>query len=175
MKNFQKGSVNVWLVVIILILLVLVGYFVLIKKPTTEIQQINITTETIKNNISNNETSIENDFIQKLLSSWKITQSKFSTKAGESGTFNPPSKIQFISADTVLAYYDDGLVDHISVVQLKNNSFVELKNVGVMSTMTQAQWLTLVNTYGSTNYPVSNYQSSDYKTFSKVSSNIFVR
>ena len=117
----------------------------------------------------------ENETIQKLLVSWKDTQGKFSSKAGESGTFNPPSRVQFISSDTLLVYYDDGLVDHISVLRFKNNLFSELKNVGVMSTMPQSQWQSLVSTYGDVNYPVSSYQSSDGKRFVKVSANVFVK
>lgn len=46
------------------------------------------------------QAQFESQFIQRLLSSWNITQSHFATKAGESGTYNPPSKIQFITDDT---------------------------------------------------------------------------
>jgi hypothetical protein len=35
MKNSQKGSVNIWLVVIIIVLIVALGYFAFIKNPTT--------------------------------------------------------------------------------------------------------------------------------------------
>lgn len=185
MKNTQKGSVNIWLVVIIVILVIALGYFAFMKKPIVENQQLNSVSETpTTNGISNSsqtpvktasQTPTEGEIIQKLLSSWKSTQSNFSVKAGESGTFNPPSKIQFISSDTMLIYYDDGLVDHISVIQYKNNNFTELKSVGVMSTMPLNQWQTLVNTYGNSRYSFSSYQSSDYKSFTKVSSNIFVR
>jgi hypothetical protein len=125
--------------------------------------------------ITVSQASNENGLIQQLLASWKTTQSAFSVKAGESGTYNLPDKIQFISADTILVHYDDGLVDHISVLQFKNDIFTELKNIGVMSTMPLDQWQTLISTYGNVNYPFSNYQSSDYKTFVKVSRNIFVK
>jgi hypothetical protein len=39
MENFQKGSTHVWLVVIIVVLLVSVGYFAFVKKPATSNQQ----------------------------------------------------------------------------------------------------------------------------------------
>jgi hypothetical protein len=129
----------------------------------------------------------EDALIKQLLFSWIITQSNFSSKAGESGTYNQPSKVQFIANDTLLAYYDDGLVDHISILQFKNGAFVELKNVGVMSTMSLDEWQTLVMTYGSQNFSVSNYITSilknglkngqlvNYEELTKVSENVFVR
>lgn len=185
MKNTQKGSANVWLLAVIVILLIIVGYLLFMKKPAAENQQVtsspestNTVSNTNNNTISGqqvSQTPSENQIIQTLLVNWKSTQVKFSSKAGESGTFNPPSKIQFISADNMLVYYDDGLVEHISVVQFKNGSFVELKNVGVMSTVSQSQWQSLVSAYGNSIYTPSNYQSSDYKTFTKTSTNIFVR
>ena len=185
MKTLQKGSANVWLVAVIVILLIIVGYLLFMKKPTAENRQVTSSpesTDTVSNTNNNTilgqqvfQTTSENQIIQTLLVNWKSTQAKFSSRAGEGGTFNPPSKIQFISAYTILVYYDDGLVDHISVVQFKNGSFVELKNVGVMSTMSQNQWQSLVSTYGNSSYTPSNYQSSDYKIFTKTSNNIFVR
>ena len=174
-----------WLVAGTVILLIFIGYLMFMKKPTADNQQgtsspesTNIVSNTSGNTAPAQQVSqapSENQIIQALLVNWKSTQAEFSLKAGESGTFNPPSKIQFISADTMLVYYDDGLVDHVSVVQYKNGIFVELKNVGVMSTMSQSQWQSLVSTYGNSVYDFSNYQSSDYKTFTKTSTNIFVR
>jgi uncharacterized protein YneF (UPF0154 family) len=187
MKNLQKGSMNVVLIVIIIALLIVVGYFVFMKQSQNTKQLESATsipenTNTISNLNTNqvqvntvSQTPSENELIQKLLTSWKTVQLSFSSKAGESGTFNAPSKIQFISSDTMLVNYDDGLVDHVSVVRYKNNSFTELKNVGVMSTMSMTQWQGIVSTYGNAGYAYSNYQSSNYKNFSKVSSNIFVR
>ncbi len=46
MKKSQKGSVNVILVLIIVILLGLVGYFVLVKKPVTNVTTTTTTTTT---------------------------------------------------------------------------------------------------------------------------------
>lgn len=160
------------LFVILLVVVVIVGYF-LIKSAFYPYPPERPAPESQVQTVS--QSSNENGLIQQLLASWKSTQSAFSVKAGESGTYNLPDKIQFISTDTMLVHYDDGLVDHISVLQLKNDIFTELKNVGVMSTMPLDQWQTLVSTYGDVNYPFSNYQSSDYKTFVKVSGNIFVR
>lgn len=120
------------------------------------------------------DTNPEETIINNLLLTWKTTQANFSVKAGESGTYNQPSKIQFISTNTMLVYYDDGLVDHISVIRFDQGSFKELQNVGAMSTMSQSQWQTILNTYGLAGYPVSNYQSNDQRTFIKVVNNIFV-
>jgi hypothetical protein len=165
MKNLQKGLTNVWLIVIIVILLVVIGYITLIKTPLVDNQQGNSTIDVLS----------EDEVIQKLLSSWKITQSKFSIKAGESGTYNSPTEIQFISADTMFIYYDDGLVDHISILQFKNNLFTELKLVGTMSKMSQTEWQDLVNMYGSEGYQISNYGPQPFEEFVKVPNNLFVR
>gem|GEM_PF-6612242 len=150
----------------VIILLIGVGYFTFVKKSV-------VNNETVLPIMT--ETPTENEVIQLLLSSWKATQSKFVAKAGESGTFNAPSKIQFIAADTMLINYDDGLVDHISILQFQDNSLVELKRVGTMMRLTQSEWQALVKTYGDPAYPVSNYESSDYALFTKVAGNIFVK
>jgi hypothetical protein len=158
------------IIVLVIIIVIILGYFLVrgdIIGPYLPPTPASVPTITVSSN--------ENGLIQQLLASWNLTQSKFSLKAGESGTYNLPDKIQFISTDTMLVHYDDGLVDHISVLQFKNDTFTELKNVGIMSTMPLDQWQTLVSIYGNVNYPFSNYRSSDYKTFVKVSGNIFVR
>lgn len=159
-----------FIIILIAIIVIILGYILIRGNtfgPYLPPTPASVPTITVSSN--------ENGLIQQLLASWKSTQSAFSVKAGESGTYNSPDKIQFISADTILVHYDDGLVDHISVLQFKNDTFTELKNVGVMSTMPLDQWQTLVSTYGNVNYPFSNYQSSDYSSFVKVSGNIFVR
>ena len=117
----------------------------------------------------------EDKTLTRLINSWKVTQSKFSVKAGESGTYNAPDKVQFISADTVLVHYDDGLVDHISVLRFIGEEFIELKNVGVMNTMSQNQWKALFDMYGSTDYNMSNLQSNDKGLYIQVAKNIFVK
>jgi len=45
MKNLQKGSVNIWLVVIIVALLIVIGYFAFMKKAETVNKQTTSTTE----------------------------------------------------------------------------------------------------------------------------------
>lgn len=112
--------------------------------------------------------------INSLIASWKTVSKTFSVKAGESGSFNLPDKIQFISSDTMLVHYDDGLIDHMSVVRMKGNSFVELKNVGVMSLLPNDSWLELVKKYGDVNYRGQNYQNYDGKGWVNVPENIFV-
>lgn len=170
------------LVVMIVLLVGVVGYFAFKKSspsPTTEVSnsgQNETPTQT------SSPTPSEDKIISDLHTSWVTTQSKFSSKAGES-TYNQPSKVQFISKDTLLVYYDDGLVDHISVVQYKNGIFTELKNVGVMSTMSMSEWRALVKTYGDQNFSASSYTTSilrngqlvNYQTLTKVSENVFVR
>ena len=124
----------------------------------------------------------EDVLIKQLLSSWITVQSNFLLKAGESGIYNQPSKVQFIANDTFIIYYDDGLVDHISILQFKNGAFIELKNVGVMSAMPLNEWQTLVSLYGNQNFSVSNYTTSilrngqlvNYEELTKVSENVFV-
>jgi hypothetical protein len=165
MKNLQKGSTNVWLIVIIVILLIVIGYLTLIRTPVVDNQQVNSAPQVLS----------EDEVIERLLSSWKITQSKFSIKAGESGTYNSPTEIQFISADTMFIHFDDGLVDHISLLQFKDNSFTELKLVGTMSIMSQTEWQDLVNMYGSEGYEVTNYELHTIGEIVKVPNNVFVR
>src|ERR1035437_5740686 len=103
-----------FIIVLVVIIVIILGYILIRGNnafgpylPSTPASVLTIT-------VSSNE----NGLIQQLLASWKSTQSAFSVKAGESGTYNLPDKIQFISADTMLVHYDDGLVDHISVLHL---------------------------------------------------------
>ncbi|OGZ01917.1 MAG: hypothetical protein A2946_02675 [Candidatus Liptonbacteria bacterium RIFCSPLOWO2_01_FULL_53_13] len=125
----------------------------------------------------------EDALIRQLLASWAVTQSKFSAKAGESGTYGSPGQLQFIAKDTLLVYYDDGLVDHTSVLRYKDGAFTELKHVGIMNTMPLNQWEALVKTYGDQNFPASSYTTYvvrdgkfiDYKELTKVPENVFVK
>lgn len=41
MKNTQKGSINVWLVGIILIFIIVIGYFAFIRNPASSNQEVN--------------------------------------------------------------------------------------------------------------------------------------
>lgn len=175
------------LVVIIVLLAGVAGYFAFKKSSPNQSGEVPNSgqneTQTQTQTQTGSQTPTENKIINDLRTSWMTTQSKFSSKAGESGTYNQPSKVQFISNDNLLVYYDDGLVDHISVVQYKNGTFTELKNVGVMSTMSMGEWQTLVKTYGDQNFSASNYTTSilrngqfvNYQTLTKVSENVFVR
>lgn len=167
----KKGSTNIILVIIIVLLLGAVGYLAM-RNPSP-----------LPANEVPNYSANENKIVSDLLSSWIATQSKFAVKAGESGTYNQPDKIQFISANTMLAHYDDGLVDHISVLRYENGAFTELKNVGVMSTMALDAWQTLVSAYGDNKYPVGSYTTNilrngkgiEFPELTKVPENIFVR
>ncbi len=167
----KKGSVNIILVIIIVFLLATVGYLATGKRSLAPVDEV-----------SNYDAS-ENKTVSDLLSSWITTQSKFTVKAGESGTYNQPDKVQFISADTLLVHYDDGLVDHISVLGYENGAFTELKNVGVMSTMTLDAWQELVAVYGDSKYPESSYTTNilrngkgiEFPELTKVPENVFVR
>jgi len=179
----RKEPIAVVLVIPAVILAMVAGYFALqfavdrVHRPGV-LQQL-----TPRPTPTTSQVPSEDTLIKQLLSSWATTQSKFSSKAGESGTYNQPSKVQFIAKDTFLVYYDDGLVDHISILQFKNGIFVELKNVGVMSTMPLNQWQTLVKTYGDQNFSVSNYATDilrngkqvSYTELTKVPENVFVR
>lgn len=167
----RKGSANIVLIIIIVLLLSAVGYLAASKRtlaPTDEVS---------------NSGESENKIVSDLLSSWVATQAKFAAKAGESGTYNQPDKVQFISANTLLAHYDDGLVDHISVLRYESRTFTELKNVGVMSTMAPDAWQTLVGVYGDEKYLASSYTTNilrngkgiEFPELTKVPENIFVR
>jgi hypothetical protein len=122
----------------------------------------------------------DDKIIENLRTSWLITQNSFSVKAGESGTYNKPNKVQFISKDTLLVHYDDGLVDHTSILKYKNGAFNELKNVGVLSNFPLSEWQVIVKTYGDQNFSPINYTISmegggDYKVLTKTSVNVFVK
>ncbi|TSC59693.1 MAG: hypothetical protein LiPW15_713 [Parcubacteria group bacterium LiPW_15] len=169
----NKGSVNIILVIIIVLLLGTVGYLATrtpspLPAPANEAPDYNAN---------------ENKIISDLLSSWVATQAKFAIKASESGTYNQPNKVQFIASTTLLVHYDDGLVDHISVLRYQNGTLTELKNVGVMSTMPQDAWQALVDVYGDSKYPVGSYTTNvfrngkgiEYPELTKVPENIFVR
>lgn len=116
----------------------------------------------------------ENNLINKLLENWKEVQSKFFIKAGESGTYNAPDKLQFISSDTLLVHYDDGLADHNSVLQFKDDSFVELSFIKnkVRDKIPGDAWKEIVNQYGDKNYSIANY-IIDSGVSKKVMDNIF--
>jgi hypothetical protein len=174
------------LIVVIVILVCAVGYFAFVKKSEPVAQQpIPAQTNTPAPTPTPTAFQVpsEDILIKKLLTSWVAIQSKFSSKAGESGTYNQPSKIQFIAKDTFFVYYDDGLVDHISILQFKNGTFVELKNVGVMSNMPLNEWQALVKTYGDQNFSDSNYTTDilrngkqvSYTELTKVPENVFVK
>ena len=125
----------------------------------------------------------EDTLINQLLASWVATQSKFSVKAGESGIYNSPNKVQFIARDTFLVHYDDGLSDHISILQFKNGAVIELKNVVAKSTIPLDEWRALVKNYGDQNFSVSNYttyilrngKQISYTKLTKVPENVFVK
>lgn len=165
----KKDSVNIILVIIIVILFGAIGYLAMRNPSPVPV-------------ISDSEAN-ENKIVSDLLSSWIATQAKFAVKAGESGTYNQPDKIQFVSANTLLVHYDDGLVDHISVLRYENSLFTELKNVGVMSTMSQDAWQALVNAYGDNKYPASSYTTNilrngkgiEFTELTKVPENVFVK
>lgn len=167
----KKGSANIVLIIIIVLLLSAAGYLAASKRTLAPANEVP------------NYSASENKIVSDLLSSWVATQAKFAVKAGESGTYNQPDKIQFISANTLLAHYDDGLVDHISVLRYENNTFAELKNVGVMSAMALDAWQTLVGTYGDSKYPVGSYTTNilrngrgiEFPELTKVPENVFVR
>ncbi|MDO8569355.1 MAG: hypothetical protein Q7R89_01035 [bacterium] len=187
--NNQKGFANIVLIVVIVMVVVgAVGYFAFVKKSEPIVQQptptqTNTPAPTPTPTPTASQVPNEDTLIKQLLASWVTIQSKFSSKAGESGTYNQPSKVQFIAKDTFLVYYDDGLVDHISILQFKNGTFVELKNVGVMSTMPINEWQALVKTYGDQNFSISNYTTDilrngkqvSYTELTKVPENVFVR
>lgn len=178
MKNSKVGSVNMLLVIIIVLFVSALLYTTSKNKSINTDSSAAFTPETLSSPASvQSVPQTRNDFevIQRILSSWTATQKTFVSKAGESGVYNPPSKIQFISPDTTLINYDDGLVDHISVLQFKDNAFKELKHIGMMNKMSSDQWKGLVSSYGSANFEVGNYESGDHKSFTKVSRNIFVR
>ena len=169
----KKGSASIILVTIIVLLLGAVGYLA-VKKPSPLPAPANE---------APNYGANENKIISELQSLWVATQAKFAVKAGESGTYNQPDKIQFIASTTLLVHYDDGLVDHISVLRYQNGTFTELKNIGVMSTIPQDAWQALVNVYGDSKYTAGSYTTSilrngkgiEYPELTKVPENIFVR
>jgi len=169
----EKGSANIILVTIIVLLLGAVGYLA-VKKPSPVLAPAN----EIPNYAAN-----ENKIISDLRFSWVSTQAKFAVKAGESGTYNQPDKVQFIASTTLIVHYDDGLVDHISVLRYQNGAFTELKNIGVMSTIPQDAWQALVTVYGDSKYPTGSYTTNilrngkgiEYPELTKVPENIFVR
>jgi len=169
----KKGSANIILVIIIVLLLGVIGYLAM-KNPSPLPAPANEAPDYNAN---------ENKIIGELRSFWVATQAKFAIKAGESGTYNQPDKVQFIASTTLIAHYDDGLVDHISVLRYQNGTFIELKNVGVMSTMPQDAWQALVDVYGDIKYPVGSYTTNvfrngkgiEYPEITKVPENIFVK
>lgn len=154
---------NTILVTVTILLLGVSGYFVSIASSPVPVS--------------------EDKIVSDLSTSWVATQSKFSSKAGESGTYNQPDKVQFISEDTLLVHYDDGLVDHISVVRHKKGVFTELKNVGVASTLSIGTWQMLVRDYGDRDFSAISYAISivrngkmvNFQTLTRVSENVFVR
>lgn len=159
----MKKKVTISIVIIIVALIVWAGYELFVPRPVC--CALPPTAEKMN----------EDKTLTKLINSWEVTQSKFSVKAGESGTYNAPDKVQFISADTVLVHYDDGLVDHISVLRFIGEEFVELKNVGIMNTMPQNQWKALFDMYGDTKYKVASLQSNDKGLYVETQKNIFVK
>lgn len=67
MKNFQKGFVNMWLVAVIVILLIALGYFAFVKKSDMTQQKV-VSPTSEANSIANSPTStIQGDNI----STWK--------------------------------------------------------------------------------------------------------
>lgn len=181
MKISKKWSISI---LIIVILLIGVLIYLSIKRPYTN--RLIETADTRENQNSIEAPSSvpdESKILSHLLISWLTTQSKFSVKAGEGGIYNGPTKVQFISNDTMFVYYDDGLVDHISVLRYGNSVFVELKNIGVMSAMSLTEWQALVKIYGNQNFTPSNYTTGisrngkyvEYEELTKVSENIFVK
>jgi hypothetical protein len=150
----QKRSASVWLILgIIVVVAIGAGIYEFNGRTSQETR--------------------ERATIDSLIASWRSVSKTFSSKAGESGNFNNPDKIQFISSDTMLVHYDDGLVDHISVVQKKDNSFVELKNIGVKSVIPLDSWVELVKTYGDIHYRPMNYHF-DVNKWVLVPENTFV-
>ncbi len=124
----------------------------------------------------------ESQILSRVLSNWKQIQIQLTPKAGESGTFNQPTKIQFITRDIFFVYYDDGLVDHISLLKYANGSFMEIQYFGVMSTFSEQSWKSLIGIYGNDSYHISNYTTGisrngtyiDFKSLTKVPENVFV-
>jgi hypothetical protein len=154
---------NTILITVTILLLGVSGYFVFITSSPVPVSKDKILSD--------------------LGTSWVVTQSKFSSRAGESGTYNQPDRVQFISEDTLLVHYDDGLVDHISVVRYENGAFTELKKFGAASTMSIGAWQMLVKDYGDQDFSAISYATSilrngkmvNFQTLTRVSENVFVR
>lgn len=120
------------------------------------------------------QTTSEDAIVKRLISGWKPTQSRFSRKAGESGTYNSPDRVQFIAPNVLLVHYDDGLVDLLSVLQFNEGTFSETEVLGSMSRMPSEQWKAVVQIYGDPNYSPQNYEEGIYPNLVRVPENVFV-
>jgi hypothetical protein len=118
---------------------------------------------------------LERSMVNMLLKNWTDFQSRFAVKAGESGTYNQPNKIQFIAPETVLVHYDDGLNDAISILRFYKSAFLEIKQLGSIDTLPEEKWKAIVKAYGDPNYIIQNFEEGIASSMIKVSENIFVR
>ena len=125
----------------------------------------------------------ERQILSRVFTDWKQIQLQMTPKAGESGIFNHPTKIQFITRDTFFVYYDDGLVDHVSLVKYANGAFLELQYFGTMSAFPEDSWKSIIGIYGNDSYRIANYTTGvsrngtyiDFKSLTKVPENVFVQ
>ena len=185
----QKGFANIILVVVVVILVGVVGYFVFVKKSEPITQQPTSTpTSNTQTPTPVNKTLSESEIIARLKTDWQSVQvlipfrPVYHNQAENAAKiWRTPSAVQFIGKNNVLVRFEDDNNVHVAVFNGSKFNLSEVfKNQGEF---TLSDWQNLVKKYGDSSYSVGTYTTSlirnkqivSFPDLTKVSENIFVK
>jgi len=193
----QKGFANIVLIVVIVAIVAVGGYFMFVKKsapiaqqPTPTPTQTNTPVSPTPTPTPVSKTFSESEILASLKTNWQSTQTlitfrpSYHNQAEDAKkVWRNPSTVQFIGKNSVLVRFEDDNNVHVAVFNFNGSKFSLLEVFKNQSEFTLTDWQNLVKKYGDTSYSLSTYttglirnkQIVSFPDLTKVSENIFVK
>lgn len=167
----QKGLANIVLIVVIVAIITVGGYFIFVKKSEPAIfSELEILT-----NLKANWQSIQTLIPFRPAYHNQIEDAK--------KIWRSPKTVQFIGRNSVLVRFEDDDQVHVAVFKFDDSKFDLLEVFKNQGEFILSEWQNLVKKYGNIDYLVSTYttdlvrnkQIVSFQDLTKVPENIFIR
>ena len=194
MNMNQKGFANIVLIVVVVAVVAIGGYFVFSKKSEPVSQTDNdLPTQTKTQNTNPtpaNKTYSKSEILASLKTNWQSAQALITFRPSYHNqtedakkVWRTPTAVQFIGKNNVLVRFEDDNNVHIAVFKFDNGKLNLLEVFKNQSEFTLSDWQNLVNKYGDSSYAVSTYTTGlirnkeivSFTDLTKVSENIFIK
>ena len=188
-----KGFTNIVLIIVVVAIVALGGYFVFSKKsePVSQTGN-NLPTQTNTQNTNPtpvSKTYSESEILANLKTNWQFTQTLITFRPSYHNqtedakkVWRTPTTVQFIGKNNVLVRFEDDNNAHVAIFKFDSSKFSLLEVFKNQSEFTLSDWQNLVNKYGDSSYSVSTYTTGlirnkeivSFTDLTKVSENIFI-